>query len=237
MEVISLETSKLLEYRRRYNLDIFSRELDKRRVRLSVQAFSGILLTSDIDYTNPLYQNIRQYCNGYVEMRPLMLLTHDFSDSTTWPSTDNSLYVLKPYEGYKIIVTSIVARFSAAVDLTNNPLKFRIYRSFDGTPLTDGSPASVDDEYRTVQDIITISNDQLFQIPDPMNEFNTDMYQIKFRYTDSDLSTVSKLTMAYSLNERIEVELGSHSQLLDINGNAINDPCYLFFNAKRTYDF
>jgi hypothetical protein len=236
MERVMTNPNALLRYRRDKNLDLFATDISNGKIRLSCQATNGIVMCAEVLAKDPRYLAVRPYCNKSCHFDSLMIRTHDFADSTTWGET--SLYQLMPFEGYKLIITSIVARFPAKLDLSANNLEFRVYQSQDSfTPITDDDPPTVEDVYTTSRDIITLSNTSLTTMPDPPNEFSSEMYEIKFRYADSDLSNNSKLTLSNLLNERLEVGMQYDTQLVDTDGVDITDPCYLFFNTKRVEDF
>ena len=236
METVETNIDSLLYYRKVRNCDLFATDLGNGRVRLSTQATGGIILVSEVAWKNSEYQRVRGYCNQPVHFDSLMLRTHDFADMSSWGET--SLYQLLPYAGYKLVITSIVARFPAAVDLSVNNLYFRVYKSYDNkNPVTDEHQPVVNDIYTAVTDLVKISNSSLTTIPDPSGQFAGEMYEIKFRYADSDLANQSKLTISSLLNERMEVGMQHDIQLVDTAGNSITDPCYLFFNTKRVEDF
>lgn len=236
MEKVLTNPNALLRYRREKNLDLFATDLNNGKIRLCCQATNGIVLCSELLTKDPRYLAVREYCNQSVHFDSLMVQTHDFADPTTWGET--SLYQLIPYENYKLIITSIVARFPSNLDLSANNLEFRIYKSLDGeTPVGEDTAPYIEDVYSHIRQIITLSNTSLSTIPDPTNEFASEMYEVKFRYADSDLSNSSKLTLSSALNEWIEVGIQHDTHLVDTVGADITDPCYLFFNTKRVEDF
>lgn len=238
MRHISVSFQKLMNYRRQYNLDIYASELKNGDIELTVQANYGILMFTVVSWDDPDYLSIQPFCNIKMPMSSLMLRTHDFSDQSSWPSPDNSLFSLIPDDGCKLVITSIVARCPANLDLSSNHLCFNIYKSYDGiNPVTDSHQPVVSDVYRRMSDVINISNSDVNIIPDPLGlTYQNPVYQIKFRYTDSETKTVSKLSLSSVLNERLDVFLSNNDQLITLDGDIISDNCYLFFNTKRTPD-
>lgn len=236
-ETVPTTLANLLAFRRTKNTELFAKSLEVgNKAVVYTKATEGLILSAEVSANDPIFQSILSHCNKPMQFDSLMMSTHDFGNSSTWGET--SLYQLIPYEGYKLVITSIVARFPAAINLNVNNLEFRVFKSYDGVnPVTDQHQPIVNDVYMNVTDLVKISNSTVSILPDPINQFTGDMYEIKFRYADSDMSNVSKLTLSSLLDERIEVGMQYDVPLVDINGTTITDPCYLFFNTKRVVDF
>ncbi len=236
--IIETDFEKLLEFRASKNLPIFGSDYNTTDAKLYIQAENSIVLSCIVSKNNSKFKSILKYLNKPIRMDSLMLESHNFGDSTSWSSTDNSLFVFKPYDGYKLIVTSIVARMPIDVNLEVNPITFKVYLSLDGvTPVDENTPPCIIETYRSIKDLVNISNSTLVVIDEVTNLSNTKMLEIKFRYADSDLSNSSKLTLNSSLNERVDVMLENNTPVLDSNGNALEEACYSIFNTKRVYDF
>jgi len=221
----------LLDFRSAKNSELFAKSIANNKVNVFTKATEGLIMSAEVSANDPEFLRVRPHCNKPLVFDSLMVRTHDFGDSTTWGET--SLYRLQPYEGYKLVITSIVARFPAKINLSINNLYFRIFKSYDGVnPVTEEHQPVVSDTYTQVSEMIKISNSTVSIISDPAGQFSGDMYEIKFRYADSDMSNVSKLTLSSELGEFMEVGMQHDIGLVDTDGVGISDPCYLFSIRK-----
>lgn len=234
MNTIKVTPEQLLAFRDEKNKEIFMTSKDASRVELSVQASESIVMIASMSVNDGRLSTIREHANKSINVEQLMLESHDFGDSTSWADSTSATYDLIPNAGYKLIITSIQARFPEDVDLSNNNLTFTIYKYVPPYGLI---PAAVQ-PYDSMQSLLLQSNDRWGVIEyTNTNAFTKKMVDVKFRYAGSDDADWSKLTLYSSRGEFIRCSLQTQTPLLDKQGQPLQDPCYAVFNCKRVLDF
>lgn len=147
----------------------------------------AIMMQAEIDDNHPEYTAVVTQVSKFQKLETLMLTTHDFNDSSTWAQQDplSSEYTIDPLPGYKLIITSIMARFPETVGLGTNNLSFTIYKYVEPYGLI---PA-VQDIYTSIAQLLTISNSPWYTVGfQNQNIFQEKMIEAKFRYAPSDES-------------------------------------------------
>ena len=239
MASITIDTTpeKLLAYRSTKNKEFFMNYIDD-KLYFYCNTDDNFILKAYIP--NPRkYKDIFKYNGVPIQPESLMIPTHNFSTNEEWfltqGETPSSVFTCKPYAGYKLVITSIVTRFPADADLSANPMKFVIYKNI---PAYGGLVPAITQTYSSIQQLLLQSNSPWFTVEFSQdNLFSGKMIEVRFRYADDDTNDFSKLQLSSKLGEKIEVSLTNDTHLLDVEGNALNDPCYAIFNTKRILEF
>lgn len=76
------------------------------------------------------------------------LISHNFTDTASWPAVDNSCHVFEPSPGQQMLIPKAEVQFSHDVTLaTSNPVTEMYFDTWVYNPLVDlGSPIDPDDE-------------------------------------------------------------------------------------------
>jgi len=233
---VETTTSKLLKYRSTKNLEIFM-GYEHNKLYFYCNTGEGFILKSFVPDPSE-YKHLFTKMNEPIIPESLMIASHDFAATADWPAAgeeSSSIFTCKPYDGYKLIVTSIVTRFSSDVDLFNNPLTFTVWKNI---PAYGGLVPAISQSYYSIQQLLLQSNSPWFTVEFSQdNLFNGKMIEVRFRYADSDTNNFSKLQLSSQLGEKITVSLVNDTPLLKLDGTASVDPCYAIFNCKRILDF
>ncbi len=233
---IDVTPEELFNYRSTKNLEIFKKYEDS-SLFFYCNLGNGFTLKAKIPNAN-MYKDKIKYLNKPLIPESLMIPTHDFADTAHWPGEgveESSIFTCAPYEGYKLIITSIVTRFSSDVDLASNPLTFTIWKNI---PAYGGVVPAISQSYYSIQQLLLQSNSPWYTVEFSQdNLFHGKMIEVRFRYADSDTNDLSKLQLSSKLGEKITVSLVNDTPLLKLDGSPSVDPCYAIFNCKRALDF
>jgi len=234
-EIIKTNFENLLAFRRERNLDLFIDAVDGEHLLVDAYCQVGTGLIMKARTSAKKAAPYIGHANKPINPESLMIQTHNFADPTAWDSTDDGTFTMAPLPGYKLVVTSIVARFPDAVDLASNPLSFTIWKYVPPYGLI---PA-VTETYSSTKDLLVTSNSWWHTVEFANSKSFTDkMLEVKFRYADDDTNNWSKLTLFSSRGEKITCTLGDNTTpLKHIDGSNLLDPCYSIFNTKRVPDF
>jgi len=236
LTTIDSPIEKLLNYRAAKNLEIFM-GYEQGKLYFYCNTGEGFILKAYVpDPTE--YKHLFDKMNTPLIPESLMIPTHDFADAADWPAegeAQSSIFTCAPYAGYKLIITSIVTRFSTDVDLANNPLTFTIWKY---VPYYGKIVPAISQSYYSIQQLLLQSNSPWYTVEFSQdNLFHGKMVEVRFRYADSDINNFSKLQLSSKLGEKITVSLVEDTPLLKTDGSASVDPCYAIFNTKRILDF
>ncbi len=236
--LVTIDTTpeKLLEYRASKNYEFFMNETNG-KLYFYCNTENGFMMKAHLLNPNQ-YRHLFKFANTSLNLESLMIPTHDFADTAHWPgegTEESSIFTCAPYEGYKLIVTSIVTRFSSDVDLASNPLTFTIWKNI---PAYGGVVPAISQSYYSIQQLLLQSNSPWYTVEFSQdNLFHGKMIEVRFRYADSDTNDLSKLQLSSKLGEKITVSLVNDTPLLKLDGSPSVDPCYAIFNCKRALDF
>jgi len=233
---INTPVKELLNYRSIKNLEIFM-GYEGNKLYFYCNTGQGFILKSHVPDPSE-YKHLFTKMNQPMVPESLMISTHDFAATADWPAegeAQSSIFTCAPYEGYKLIITSIVTRFSSDVDLENNPLTFTIWKY---VPAYGRVVPAISQSYYSIQQLLLQSNSPWYTVEFSQdNLFHGKMIEVRFRYADADTNNLSKLQLSSRLGEKITVALVDDTPLLKTDGTASEDPCYAIFNCKRILDF
>jgi hypothetical protein len=236
---VKLTVAQLLSLRRSKNVELYSTPgKDPGTIRLIMQSES-LNMYADTTSSDPLYTAVQNFVNKPVTFYDNRIYSHSFSQNTGWPATNNSLFQFKPTAPYKWVITSMISRFNRLVKIPpTNALSFKVYLSLDGaTPVGEATPPVVTNTYTSMMDFIRKSNTPVIVLPSEIPDACQNMVEISFVYADSNTLKGSPLILRSSLNERIDIYLGNHETIKDMDDNPITDECYVMANSKKCVDF
>jgi len=236
LTTIDTPVKDLLSYRSIKNLEIFM-NYENNKLYFFCNTGEGFILKSYVPDPS-VYKHLFTKMNQPMIPESLMISTHDFAATADWPAAgeaQSSIFTCAPHDGYKLIITSIVTRFSSDVDLASNPLTFTIWKNI---PAYGGLVPAISQSYYSIQQLLLQSNSPWYTVEfNQDNLFHGKMIEVRFRYADSDTNNFSKLHLSSQLGEKITVSLVNDEPLLKLDGSTSEDPCYAIFNCKRFLDF
>jgi len=235
MEIIPLIYEDLMKTRSAQNLTLFSRK-EGNIQKLFCQCNAGIMISSSISNKSNEWARIKPYVNKPIVFYDKRIVSHNFSDPSTWTASDNSLYITKPDPGQKYILSHCIARFPKSLMIVpSNPLHYIIYLSPDGV---SEAVETIHLIYNTTADLIRKTNVPMYMSPTNLPSMGVEeIVEINFMYADPYTLQGAPIIFRGNLNERIEIHLENHDPFRDINGDLLTQECVIMFNFKRTIDF
>ena len=242
MEKVCVQLEDLLDFRRAYNREIYITDntQDNRYVDLFVQASETIVLCSKEHKENPLLFNISKYCNKPISKYDKRIVTHNFTDISSWPVVDGvpkSNYIVVPGEGKKFVITYIQIRFPKNIKLKETNKLYFSANLYD--PAIEAVRPVIYLAYGSLKELVRKTNTPI-QVPFDIIEDISDnkMVELEFKYADPESLIGSPIILRSALNEYIEIGLTGDTNLKDINNLDFNgDEAWAVINGKELIDF
>lgn len=237
---IETDISNLLDFRRKKNLELYSKTISSKKRTLYVHAQDGIILTSDILIGSDEWQSIEPFVNKPITMFDKRLISHDWGNNTTWDSTSNSIWQVVPPEGYKYVITHIQLRFPTNTKvIPANSFKYEVYISPDGITPIDGTTSPIINlEYESTLSLIKRANTSVNITTDTIPEaFNDKLAEVTFKYCNPATLEGSPIVLRSSLNERIDSLLTNNMPILSTTDTALTTEFWAIVNCKILPDF
>lgn len=235
---IEIQFSELIKLRRKIFSELFSVDIDNNTSKL-ILPYNRLILFTVLEKESDEYLSVAGNINKAVSFFDMRVTSHNFSDSGTWGSPQNSLFSITPFAGTQFIIPQIVLRFPVnAVILDTNPVIFNVYLSYDGvTPVNENTQPVVSKTHSSLAGIIRETNDYIGVTDTALGDMNEKCITAVFRYADLHTMKGSPIVLRSALSERLDIYIGNHQTIKDINSDPLTDECTAVFYIKFCIDF
>jgi len=235
---IEIQFTELIKLRRKIHAELFSVDIDENTAKL-ILPYQGLILFTETAKSSAEFLSVSGTLNKAIIFYEKRIITHNFSDSGTWDTVNNSLFTVTPPAGIKYVIPQIVLRFPLnAVIADGNPIIFSVFLSLDGvTPVNENTPSVISRSHSSIAGLIRETNDYIGITGSIVGDLNEQNVTAVFRYADYFSLKGSPIILRAALSERIDIYMGNHQTIKDINGDTLADECTASLAVKYCMDF